>query len=54
LVGAIASPLVGIAGEATAVPMAVVQLVCALGAMGCFLGLCRPWRTRQAAAGSAA
>ncbi|MFD7610139.1 MFS transporter, partial [Streptomyces sp. NPDC059828] len=44
LVGAIASPLVGIAGETTAVPMAVVQLVCALGAMGCFLGLCRPWR----------
>ncbi|MFD9973398.1 multidrug effflux MFS transporter [Streptomyces sp. NPDC059017] len=46
LVGAIASPLVGIAGEATAVPMAVVQLVCALGAVGCFLGLCRPWRAR--------
>ncbi|TFE38469.1 Bcr/CflA family efflux MFS transporter [Streptomyces sp. ICN441] len=45
LVGAIASPLVGIAGETTAVPMAVVQLVCALGALGCFLGLCRPWRT---------
>ncbi|MEU3301025.1 multidrug effflux MFS transporter [Streptomyces sp. NPDC006678] len=44
LVGAIASPLVGIAGEATAVPMAVVQLVCALGAVACFLGLCRPWR----------
>jgi DHA1 family bicyclomycin/chloramphenicol resistance-like MFS transporter len=44
LVGAIASPLVGIAGEATAVPMAVVQLVCALLAAGCFLGLCRPWR----------
>ncbi|MEU4132605.1 multidrug effflux MFS transporter [Streptomyces wuyuanensis] len=47
LVGAIASPLVGIAGEATAVPMAVVQLVCALGALGCFLGLCRPWRARR-------
>ncbi|MEV5202922.1 multidrug effflux MFS transporter [Streptomyces sp. NPDC053720] len=44
LIGAIASPLVGIAGEDTAVPMAVVQLVCALGAMACFLGLCRPWR----------
>jgi DHA1 family bicyclomycin/chloramphenicol resistance-like MFS transporter len=25
--------------------MAVVQLVCALGAVACFLGLCRPWRT---------
>ncbi|MFE7105176.1 multidrug effflux MFS transporter [Streptomyces sp. NPDC057575] len=44
LIGAIASPLVGIAGEDTAVPMAVVQLVCAVGAMACFLGLCRPWR----------
>ncbi|MEU8891081.1 Bcr/CflA family multidrug efflux MFS transporter [Streptomyces sp. NPDC048442] len=44
LVGAIASPLVGIAGEATAVPMAVVQLVCALLAVGCFVGLCRPWQ----------
>jgi DHA1 family bicyclomycin/chloramphenicol resistance-like MFS transporter len=44
LVGAIASPLVGIAGEGTAVPMAVVQLACALAAVACFLGLCRPWR----------
>ncbi|MFE6162390.1 Bcr/CflA family multidrug efflux MFS transporter [Streptomyces sp. NPDC056486] len=44
LIGAIASPLVGIAGEATAVPMAVVQLVCALAAIGCFMGLCRPWQ----------
>ncbi|MEE1807889.1 multidrug effflux MFS transporter [Streptomyces sp. BE133] len=44
LIGAVASPLVGIAGEGTAVPMAVVQLVCAVGAMGCFLGLCRPWQ----------
>ncbi|MFG2646642.1 Bcr/CflA family multidrug efflux MFS transporter [Streptomyces sp. NPDC048436] len=44
LIGAIASPLVGIAGEATAVPMALVQLVCGLAAIGCFLGLCRPWQ----------
>ncbi|CAL9405033.1 Bcr/CflA family multidrug efflux MFS transporter [Streptomyces sp. enrichment culture] len=44
LVGAVASPLVGIAGEHTAVPMAVVQVVCALAALGCFLGLCRPWQ----------
>ncbi|MEV6312513.1 Bcr/CflA family multidrug efflux MFS transporter [Streptomyces sp. NPDC051840] len=44
LIGAVASPLVGIAGEATAVPMAVVQVVCALSAMACFLLLCRPWR----------
>ncbi|MFJ9621800.1 Bcr/CflA family efflux MFS transporter [Streptomyces sp. NPDC101181] len=52
LIGAIASPLVGIAGEGTAVPMAVVQVVCALAAIGCFLGLCRPWqRTGREAGG---
>ncbi|AXE26185.1 Bcr/CflA family drug resistance efflux transporter [Streptomyces globosus] len=50
LVGAAASPLVGIAGEDTAVPMAVVQVCCGLLAAGCFLGLCRPWRSRGAAA----
>ncbi|MFB7450784.1 Bcr/CflA family multidrug efflux MFS transporter [Streptomyces sp. NPDC056194] len=51
LVGAVASPLVGIAGEHTAVPMAVVQLGSALLALACFLGLCRPWRrTEQAGA----
>ncbi|WP_030780570.1 Bcr/CflA family multidrug efflux MFS transporter [Streptomyces sp. NRRL S-920] len=44
LIGAVVSPLVGIAGEDTAVPMAVVQLVCALAALTCFVGLCRPWR----------
>ncbi|MEU0393772.1 Bcr/CflA family multidrug efflux MFS transporter [Streptomyces sp. NPDC006208] len=49
LIGAIASPLVGIAGEATAVPMAVVQLTCALASVGCFLGLCRPWQRRDQA-----
>ncbi|MFJ6013233.1 multidrug effflux MFS transporter [Streptomyces sp. NPDC092952] len=46
LIGAVASPLVGIAGEDTAVPMAVVQLVCGVGAMAAFLGLCRPWQQR--------
>ncbi|MFF7676266.1 multidrug effflux MFS transporter [Actinacidiphila glaucinigra] len=44
LVGAVASPLVGIAGEHTAVPMAVVQLGSALAAVVCFAGLCRPRR----------
>ncbi|MGW4161813.1 Bcr/CflA family multidrug efflux MFS transporter [Streptomyces sp. NPDC004788] len=44
LIGAVASPLVGIAGETTAVPMAVVQVCCALAAVACFLLLCRPWR----------
>ena len=48
LIGAIASPLVGIAGEKTAVPMAVVQVVCALAAVVCFLGLCRPWQNTRA------
>ncbi|MFE2143865.1 Bcr/CflA family efflux MFS transporter [Streptomyces sp. NPDC059456] len=49
LVGAIASPLVGIAGEGTAVPMAVVQLVCSLLAVGCFTAMCRPWQNRDSA-----
>ncbi|MFE9770397.1 multidrug effflux MFS transporter [Streptomyces sp. NPDC005931] len=44
LIGAIASPLVGIAGEDTAVPMAVVQLAAALVALACFVGMCRPGR----------
>jgi MFS transporter, DHA1 family, multidrug resistance protein len=44
LIGAAASPLVGVAGEHTAVPMALVQLGCGLAAALCFLGLCRPWR----------
>ncbi|MFI7234213.1 multidrug effflux MFS transporter [Streptomyces cyaneofuscatus] len=51
LIGAIASPLVGIAGEDTAVPMAVVQVVCAVAAVGCFLGLCRPWQREGREAG---
>lgn len=49
LLGAVASPLVGIAGEATAAPMAVVQLVCGVGAMTCFLVLCRPWQRKAPA-----
>ncbi|MFJ9812972.1 Bcr/CflA family multidrug efflux MFS transporter [Streptomyces sp. NPDC101158] len=48
LVGAVVSPLVGIAGEATAVPMAVVQVSCAAAALACFLLLCRPWRAASA------
>ncbi|WP_030070542.1 multidrug effflux MFS transporter [Streptomyces natalensis] len=46
LLGAIASPLVGIAGERTAVPMAVVQFSCAVLALVSFLGMCRPWQRR--------
>ncbi|GAA2312504.1 multidrug effflux MFS transporter [Streptomyces kunmingensis] len=44
LIGAVASPLVGIAGEHTAVPMALVQLVCGLAAAVAFMALCRPWQ----------
>lgn len=47
LVGAVASPLVGVAGEHTAVPMALVQVGSVLVAGGCFLGMCRPWRSRD-------
>ncbi|MET7984108.1 MULTISPECIES: multidrug effflux MFS transporter [unclassified Streptomyces] len=54
LIGAVASPLVGIAGEHTAVPMAVVQLAAALVAVGCFMGLCRPLRTARTSDGKAA
>ncbi|MGX1852649.1 multidrug effflux MFS transporter [Streptomyces sp. NPDC055299] len=46
LLGSVASPLVGIAGERTAVPMALVQLSCAVLALVSFLGLCRPWQRR--------
>lgn len=50
-IGAIASPLVGIAGEDTALPMAIVQVVAVLLATLSFLLLCRPRRrTRQGAA----
>ncbi|MFE9741015.1 Bcr/CflA family multidrug efflux MFS transporter [Streptomyces sp. NPDC006477] len=51
LIGAVASPLVGMAGEHTAVPMAVVQLSCAVLAVACFLGLCRPWQAALGAEG---
>ncbi|GGW39661.1 Bcr/CflA family drug resistance efflux transporter [Streptomyces lucensis JCM 4490] len=49
LVGAVASPLVGVAGEHTAVPMAVVQLTGSLVAAACFVVMCRPWNTRATA-----
>ncbi|MEN3585520.1 multidrug effflux MFS transporter [Streptomyces sp. ZYX-F-203] len=41
LIGAAASPLVGLAGEDTALPMAVVQMVAALVALACVVFLCR-------------
>lgn len=52
LIGAIASPLVGMAGEDTAVPMAVVQLASALVALLCFMAMCRPWNRRATAEGA--
>jgi DHA1 family bicyclomycin/chloramphenicol resistance-like MFS transporter len=52
LIGAIASPLVGVAGEDTALPMAVVQLAAALVALACFMGMCRPWRARASVEGA--
>ncbi|NKQ27871.1 multidrug effflux MFS transporter [Streptomyces galbus] len=52
LVGAVASPLVGVAGEHTAVPMALVQLAASLVAGACFVGMCRPWNTRTGAEGA--
>ncbi|MFE1911096.1 multidrug effflux MFS transporter [Streptomyces anandii] len=53
LIGAVASPLVGIAGERTAVPMAVVQLVAALVALACFVIMCRPWKASAGASAGA-
>ncbi|MEU9730127.1 multidrug effflux MFS transporter [Streptomyces sp. NPDC048002] len=52
LVGAVASPLVGVAGEDTAVPMAVVQLVAAVVAVTCFVAMCRPWKRRASLEGA--
>ena len=46
LIGAIASPLVGIAGEADGRADGRRPAGCALVALGCFLGLCRPWQRR--------
>ncbi|UYB42735.1 multidrug effflux MFS transporter [Streptomyces sp. Je 1-4] len=54
LLGSVASPLVGMAGERTAVPMALVQLSCAVLALVCFLGMCRPWQRRGESNGSTA
>ena len=40
LIGAVLSPLAGVAGDGTALPMAVVQLTCVSVAVTCFVGLC--------------
>ncbi|EXX86768.1 MFS transporter [Paenibacillus darwinianus] len=41
LLGAVASPLVGLGGSLTALPMGLVIAVCNIGALGCYLGLVR-------------
>nr|WP_307795501.1 multidrug effflux MFS transporter [Actinacidiphila acididurans] len=40
LVGAVISPLAGVAGDGTAVPMAITQLGCVIVAVTAFAGLC--------------
>ncbi|WNM32574.1 multidrug effflux MFS transporter [Streptomyces sp. Li-HN-5-11] len=45
LMGALAPALAGLGGRSTALPMALSVLSLALAAAGCFLALCRPWRS---------
>ncbi|MER6677910.1 multidrug effflux MFS transporter [Streptomyces sp. NPDC000983] len=52
LIAAVVSPLTGVAGEDTAVPMAVVQLAAALVAVACFIGMCRRRRGRAGVEGA--
>ena len=40
--GALVAPLVGIAGEQTAVPLGIVVLSCSLGATAVFVAVARP------------
>ena len=44
LIGALISPLGEVAGDGTALPMAITQLTCASVAIACFVGLCRGGR----------
>lgn len=44
LIGAVVTPLVGLGGEGTAVPMGIVILCSAVVATAIFLAMCRPWR----------
>lgn len=45
LMGALAPALTGLGGQSTALAMAVSVLGLALAATGCFLALCRPWKS---------
>ncbi|GAB2593701.1 multidrug effflux MFS transporter [Streptomyces capparidis] len=47
VVGALTPPLVGVAGEDTAMPMVVVIAASAAVSIVLFLVLCRPWRAAQ-------
>ncbi|KRV47757.1 MFS transporter [Wenjunlia vitaminophila] len=52
LIGAVAPPVVGLGGEGSAVPMALVMTGSTVVAAAAFVGLCRPWRrTADATAG---
>ncbi len=44
LIGALISPLGEVAGDGTALPMAITQLTCVFVAVACFVGLCRGGR----------
>jgi DHA1 family bicyclomycin/chloramphenicol resistance-like MFS transporter len=44
LVGAVISPLAGVAGDGTALPMAITIVTCAIVACAAFAGLCVPGR----------
>lgn len=45
LMGALAPALAGLGNQTAALPMAASVLGLALAAIGCFLALCRPWRS---------
>jgi Bcr/CflA subfamily drug resistance transporter len=52
LFGALASPLVGLFGEDSSVPMAVIMLIAVAGAGAALVGLARPWEGRGETGGS--
>ncbi|MFJ2832695.1 multidrug effflux MFS transporter [Streptomyces sp. NPDC087263] len=53
LFGALTSPLVGIFGEDSSLPMAVIMLIAVAGAGVALVGLARPWEGRGEMAGGA-
>lgn len=53
LFGALASPLVGLFGEDSSLPMALIMLIAVAGAGVALVGLARPWEGRGEVDGSA-